>query len=151
MKNAKKLLTLILALAMIFSALAFISCSDEQNDGDGTVTLVVDGKETKEYTVDITGLSLDRGLVSVLDVLKERGELDYEIADTFLNKVGDVENDYTAGEYIYIFTSVEADFDVSTYAQTREYKGQTLTSVGIGALEMTIEDGALIYITTVKW
>lgn len=151
MKNAKKLLTLILALAMIFSALAFISCSDEQNDGDGTVTLVVDGKETKEYTVDITGLSLDRGLVSVLDVLKERGELDYEIADTFLNKVGDVENDYTAGEYIYIFTSVEADFDVSTYAQTKEYKGQTLTSVGIGALEMTIEDGALIYITTVKW
>ena len=151
MKNAKKLLTLILALAMIFSALAFISCSDEQNDGDGTVTLVVDGKETKEYTVDITGISLDRGLVSVLDVLKERGELDYEIADTFLNKVGDVENDYTAGEYIYIFTSVEADFDVSTYAQTKEYKGQTLTSVGIGALEMTIEDGALIYITTVKW
>lgn len=151
MKNAKKLLTLILALAMIFSALAFISCSDEQNDGDGTVTLVVDGKETKEYTVDITGLSLDRGLVSVLDVLKDRGELDYEIADTFLNKVGDVENDYTAGEYIYIFTSVEADFDVSTYAQTKEYKGQTLTSAGIGALEMTIEDGALIYITTVKW
>lgn len=167
MKKFKKALVLLLALLTVFALISLAACSDSNSpDTDGetssesgennvtpkkSVTLVVSGKETKEYVVDITNISTDKGLVSILDVLKNEGKLNYGITDTFLDFVGEVSNNYETNEYIYIYTSVEKDFDVSEYKQTVKYKDKELTSAGIGALEMTIEDGAVIYVTTIKW
>ena len=53
--------------------------------------------------------------------------------------------------YIFIYTSVEKDFDVTTMATKMDYKGTSLTSAGIGATSMTVEDGAIFYIGTIKY
>ena len=39
--------------------------------------------------------------------------------------------------FVYIYTSVEADFDVSEYKSEVEYEGKTLVSSGKGFSEMT--------------
>lgn len=152
MNQKKILLTILLALSLIFSAFTLTACNEtEPEDTAGCVTLVIAGKEESVYTVSLDGLTIDKGLVSVLDALKAEGKLDYGITDTFLDYVGDVKNDYAKGEYVYIYTSVTKDQDVSEYKQTKSYNGKELVSSGVGATEMTIEDGALIYVTTIKW
>ena len=148
MKKFRKIIALTLALTLVL--LSLVSCGGNEN-ASGSVTLVVAGEETKEYEVSLDGLTIDRGLVSVLDALKSDGKLDYGITGTMLDYVGDVKNDYEKDEYIYIYTSVEKDHDVSEYKREIEYKGQKLVNAGMGADQMAIEGGALIYIGTIKW
>ena len=81
------------------------------------------------------------------------GELvfEYEADETaygaYLTKVGSIANDSSKGKYVYVWTSVEEDFDTSAYALTVEYKGQTLTSSGLGISGMSVHDGAIIYVS----
>lgn len=146
--KAKRILALALALCLMLCALT--SCFLNEI-GEGKATVVVAGEETVEYTVNLGKIEGKKGLVSVLDYLKEKEGLDYSISGTMLDYVGDVKNDYDKGEYVYIYTTVEKDKDVSQWAQTIDYRGTTLTSAGVGATEMTIEDGAIIYIGTIVW
>ena len=141
----------ILALLLALSLLALVSCGASDATATGSITLVVAGEQTAEYEVELDGLDLTKGVIAVLVKLKADGKLDYAMNGTMLESVGGVRNDAEANKWIYIYTSVMADADVSVYAMTVEYKGQTLTSSGVGALEMHIEDGAVIYITTVSW
>lgn len=141
----KRILALVLAIALLF---AFASCAES---GEGTVTLVLATETPTEFEVDIGKVDSSKGLVGVLDYLKAEGELDYGITNTFLDYVGEIKNDAATGTYIYIYTSVAADADVSEYATTVEYEGKTLTSAGVGAYEMTLSDGAVIYIGTIVW
>lgn len=160
MNQTKRILTLLLALSLIFSAALLTSCGenlpqdepttdeptvDEPTD-EPSVTLVVEGKTKSVFTVSLKGLTIERGLVSILDALKAENKLDYGITDTFLDYVGEVKNDYDKGEYVYIYTSVTKDQDVSQYADTVSYDGMTLISSGVGAIEMTVEDGAVFYV-----
>ena len=148
-----KLTSLILTLTLILGVFSLTACNTAapEESAAGSVTLVVKGSEEKSYTVSLDGLSLDKGLVPVLDALKAEGKLDYGITDTFLDYVGDVKNDYEKGEYVYIYTSVTADQDVSEYKETVTYQGTELVSTGVGAIEMTVEDGAIFYVSTIKW
>lgn len=146
----KKIVALLLLLTTLFSSLFMQSCN-ENDPALGSATVVVAGKEIKEFEVSLDGLDTRRGLVALLDKLKENGEIDYGITDTYLDFVGEVKNDYEKSEFIFIYTSVEKDFDVSEMKSTIEYEGKELTSSGVGALDMTIEDGAVYYITTIKW
>ena len=68
-----------------------------------------------------------------------------------INSIGGLENDCVLGSYIYIYTSVEADFDVSEYRMEMDYNGKTLVSSGVGLDEMRLLDGAIIYVGTVFW
>ena len=68
---------------------------------------------------------------------------------TMVSKIGNLENDYTNGVYIYLYTSVAADQDVSSYATTKEYNGMTLVSSGVGLSDMSAPDGAVIYVGTI--
>ena len=152
MKNIK-LTALLLILTLIFSAFTLASCNTDgaQENTAGSVTLVVKGSEEKTFTVSLDGLTVDKGLLSIFDSLKAEGKLDYGITGTFLDYVGDVKNDYEKGEYVYIYTSVIADQDVSEYKETVTYQGTELVSAGVGAIEMTVEDGAIFYVSTIKW
>lgn len=140
----KKLLSLTLALLLAFSAL--VGCQPQNVSGYATVA--VGGDE--EFTVDLGKVEITDGAMSILEYLKNEGELDYEATDgaygAYLTKVGSIEENATGGKYVGIWTSVEEDFDVSAYATTKEYKGKTLTSAGVGISQMTITDGAVIYI-----
>lgn len=150
--NQTKLLSLVAVVLLILSCLC--SCNKTQNV-NGYCTVVVDGETPKEYSVDLDKVTVDKGLISVLDYLKKEQGLTYTGTEssmgTYLTQVDGLKEDKTSGTYIYIWTSVEKDFDVSAYATTKEYGGKKLTSSGVGATSMTIENGAMIYIGTIKY
>ena len=136
----KKLLSIFILFALIITSLT--ACIETK---DGTVTVVIGTQTPAEYTLDFKTEEIENGLLSVLDLL----EIDYDISNGFLNGVGELHPE--APEYIYIYTSVEADVDVSDWAQSMEYGGKTLVGTGFGASEMHITDGAFIYIGTIVY
>lgn len=140
----KKLLSLTLVLIMALTV--FVSCQPQ--NVNGYLTVVVGGDE--EFEVDLDKVEITEGALSVLEYLKNEGKLDYTASEgaygAFLTKVGDVEENAAEGKYVGIWTSVAKDFDTSAYATTKEYKGTTLTSAGVGISQLTLTDGAVIYI-----
>ena len=138
-----RLLSLLSALCLL--GMLFIGC--EKKSVNGTCTVVLAGDPETEYTVDLDDLTVDNGLFSVLDHLS----LHYHENGGMLTEVESVKQDTAAGIYVYLWTSVEADQDVSEYKSTKVYGDLTLVSAGIGAKDMTITDGAVIYIGTVAW
>lgn len=144
-KHMGRILTLVLVIAIALCALA--SCGE--NSKSGFVTVVIGTETPTEYKVNLDKVEGTDGLLSVLAYLKTEKNLTYAETGGFLNEVGDLKPE--APVYIYIYTSVEEDFDVSTYATTMEYKGQTLTNSGVGAKDMHMTDGAVIYIGTINF
>lgn len=150
-KNVARLLTLVLVLCMVLIPLA--SCKKVQNV-NGYCTVVVATEPETVYTVDLDKLgTVDEGLMSVLDYLKENEGLTYEktVSETmgaYLTKVLSLDPaTVTEGYgYIQLFTSVEKDFDVSEYATEMTYKDTKLVSSGFGASSMTIQADAIYYI-----
>jgi hypothetical protein len=146
----KKILSLILSIALFLTSLSLIvSCT--KNDSVGTATIVIGTEEEKVYTVPLSELSEGKGLMPAFEYLKANEGLEYDITGTMMNSIGGLENDYVLGRYIYIYTSVEADFDVSEYRMEMDYNGKTLVSAGVGFDEMTLTDGAIVYIGLISW
>ena len=144
-KHMGRILTLVLVIAIALCALA--SCG--KSSKNGFVTVVIGTETPTEYKVNMDKVEGGDGLLSVLAYLKTEKNLTYAETEGFLNEVGDLKPE--APVYLYIYTSVEEDFDVSTYATTMEYKGQTLKSSGVGAKDMHMTDGAVIYIGTINF
>lgn len=144
MKKTSKTCKVFALILIACIALCFVSCNTEQ-ETEGEIVVVVAGGNTQEYTVSLDEIEVSGGVVAVLDHLESAYKLDYAMEGTMLSKVGELENDAASGEWIYIYTSVATDADVSQYATTVEYKGQTLTSSGVGVTDLHIEDGAVIY------
>lgn len=150
----KTMVRLIATLLALLSLFAFVGCDKTQN-ASGSCTVVVGEEPEMVYEVSLDDLTVDNGLMSVLEYLKEKKGLSYTSNDTgygaYLTSVGALQEDSSTSTYIFIYTSVEKDFDVSAMATTMDYKGTTLTGSGVGASSMTIEDGAIYYIGTVKY
>lgn len=153
----KKITSLILALLVICSLFSMSGCSGNDTTTTtakpATMTLVVGTETPVSYTVELDKIETNKGIMPVLEYLKTEKGLDYESDDTgygaFLTKVGALQQ--SDNTYIYLYTSVEKDKDVSQYATTVEFEDKTLCSSGVGASEMTIEDGCTIYIGTVQF
>ncbi len=146
MKKLKRILAVIL---IIIAAVSVFACNE--NDSEGSVTVVIGTETPTEYTVDLSKVDGKNGLVAVLEYLKSEENLQFEMQGTMIDRVGDLKNDSSTGTYVYIYTSVAADQDVSEYKETVEFNGQILTSTGVGAAQMSIVDGAVIYIGTIVW
>ena len=150
-RNVARLLTLVLVLCMVLIPLT--SCNQKQSV-NGYCTVVVATEPETVYTVDLDKLgTVNEGLMSVLDYLKENNGFTYEktVSDSmgaYLTKVLSLDPaTITEGHgYIQLFTSVEKDFDVSEYATEMTYKGTKLVSSGLGASSMTIQADAVYYI-----
>ena len=144
----KKMITALLAALIACTALAFTACG-KPTDGvfsDGaSMTLVLATEPESVLAVDLSGMDED---VCLLDILDAEG-IEYSESGGFINSVEGV----TLGEneYIYLYTSVSADYDVSAWAATTEKNGVTLTSSGVGAGSMTVENGCTIFIGTVVY
>lgn len=147
MKNRSKLLTLSLILVLVV-AFALVACVPQPGKQDGTCTLVVG---EKAYSVDLSKVNITNGLFSVLDYLKDTQGLTYTANNGYLETIDSMANNSQTGEYLYIYTTVKADFDVSEYVSTREYNGITLTNSGFGAESMHIENGCTILIGYIKF
>ena len=146
---------LALALALTVTLFCLVSCGTGEIDAEGTVTVVIFDTEATEYTVSLDSLSDGEGLIPLLDYLKAEEGVDYTATDAgygaYLTSLGTLKENATEGKYLYVYTSVEADFDVSAYAKTVEYDGKTLTSSGVGISEMSLTDGAVIYFTYITY
>ena len=150
----KKIISIILLIAVL--TLSLTACLGKENgDGDQTpdakLTLVIATEQKQVYEVPIAELGEGDGLMPVFEYLKTEKGLQYDVAGTMINNIGGLENDYVSSSYIYIFTSVERDFDVSIYKEEVVYEGKTLVSAGVGFNQMTVSDGAVIYIGLVTF
>ncbi|MGN0797522.1 MAG: hypothetical protein ACI4M5_04870 [Christensenellales bacterium] len=154
MKNFSKVAVIIcLTLALVLCAVA---CQpDMPSKGEVTIVVAPLEGEATEYKVDLSDIAEGGGVVAILDYLQANEGLDYTIQDStygaYLTKVGILEENVEARESIYLYTSVAKDADVSEYASTVDYQGKTLTSSGVGVSSMSVEDGAIIYITIIKY
>ena len=152
MKKAfKTSVAALMILTAIFAACSLAGC--EKNDDlfgkNDTMTLVIGTDEPEEYTVNLEGLSRECNLLDVLNAAKEQFEVEYVEKDGMLFEVGALKPDSGKGEYIYLFTTVKSDFDVSEYVKTMTYKETSLTSSGVGASKMTIFADCTVYIGTI--
>lgn len=149
MKLFKKLIVVTLVVAFLVT---LVGCINPTADTEGEMLVVVG--ET-EYTVDLSKVTITDGLLSVLSYLKETQGLDYETRSdsygTMLIKANELVEDTATATYLYLYTSVEKDFDVSAYATTKNYNGKTLTSAGVGASLMSIEKDSIIIIATISY
>ncbi len=161
----RKITALMLVVLVIASVFSMTACTDNgDNQGSTTttttenvkvetMTLVVGTETPTVYTVELDEVETDKGIMPVLEYLKTTKGLDYASDDTgygaFLTKVGELEQ--KDNSYIYLYTSVEKDKDVSQYATTVEFEGKTLCSSGVGASEMTVEADCIIYIGTITF
>ena len=151
MKQTKLTRILSLLLALVLVSLVFVGCQQEETSEKGFCTIVLEGNPATEYSVNLDKVTGTNGLLAVLDYLKETEGLAYTESAGMLTEVGTLKQDATAGKYVYIWTSVEKDFDVTVYASTKTYGDVTLTSSGVGAKDMTLTDGAIIYIGLYSW
>ena len=162
----KKLLTVILTLALLCTlSLALFACTDPATPGDNTsgdvepvektMTLVLlDGDYVEEFTVDLEKLASSeqksKGLLAVLDYLKQTEGLTYTTdASGFLTQVNEIKQE--GNKYIYLYTSVAKDEDLTQYASSIEYKGNQYPNSGVGAKDMTIEKDCVIIISVIVW
>lgn len=150
-KHLKTLVTVLLAVVFtVIAATALTACEKDDVFGKkDTMTLVVGTEEPAEYEIELDGMKRNCSLTDVLDAAKEQHELNYVAKDGMLYEVGALKPDSGKGEYIYLFTTVKSDFDVSEYVKTMTYKETSLTSSGVGAGEMTILANCTVYIGTI--
>ncbi|MDR0426680.1 MAG: hypothetical protein LBH24_05895 [Clostridiales bacterium] len=141
----------VMLLAAVFAALTlFAGCGPEENVSiNGSMRFVIGTPTPTVYTVDLDKVDITEGALSVIKYLHETEGLEYTAQTGFLTRVGDLAQDDAAGVYLYLYTSVPADFDVSVYQETLDYDGQTLTSSGVSVTEMTVEKDCVIYIGTI--
>ncbi|MDE5756186.1 MAG: hypothetical protein K2I23_03770 [Clostridia bacterium] len=155
MKKYSKILVAILLITLLATAL--FACINPDNDSQGKMTLVVlNGDDAKEYTVDLAKIpsgNSSTGLMAILDYLKDKGELTYTSNDSgygaYLTQVNELTEG--GGNYIYVYTDVQADFDVTQYASQITYKNKSYTNSGVGASQMSVKDGCTIIITTISF
>ena len=151
MKRTLKILCLFaLALAL---ALATVSCGGG-GDSDGECKVVIATSPETVYTVDLSELEITEGVYSVLKYLKENEGLEFTATESaatgaYLNTVEGLELE--AGQYVWVWTSVEKDFDTSGFISDVEYGGVTLKSSATGISSMSVPDGAIIYIGFIEY
>ncbi len=146
-KTAKLLLLIMLSLALL--ALSSCTKKDENFNVGDKMTIVVAEDEPLVFEVELKDFKKSNSVKKVLDYLKSTGELDYEISGTMVTKVGNLKNE--GNGYIYFYTTVEEDVDVSEYASSVQYGDISITSSGVGVEDMHLENGAIVYIGILVW
>ena len=146
--KVRKILPLLLIFAMM--ALSLTACLGGVDDSGSCTVVLADGDEVQEYTVNLSSVTGDEGLFSVLEALNKDGMPLVTATGAYgkeLKSVGHLVPDAAAHEYICIYTSVQSDFDTSTWFNETEYKGTRLGTSGLGASSMKIVDGGVFYLT----
>lgn len=150
MKNFSKVAVIVcLALALVLCAVA---CQPDM-PSEGQVTIVVaplEG-EASEYKVDLSNIAEGGGVVAILDYLQANEGLGYEMQGTYLNKIGVLDPNPSNNEFIAIYTSVSKDKGAFPGVEPIEYNGNSLSSAAVGVVELSVEDGAIIYFTICTW
>lgn len=150
MKKTVKVLWLLIAIAVLM--LALVSCGPV-SDTSGECTVVIASAPERVYTVDLSKVEITEGAYSVLKYLRDTEGVEFTATESatgaFLNTVEGIT--LGEGQYIWVWTSVESDFDASGFVADKEYGGKILKSSKSGISEMSVVDGAVIYIGAINF
>ena len=142
---------------VVLTVFTFAACAGNEPVDSGKVTVVeyVAEGDDIEYVVELNKVENATSLFDVLNYLKNSRNLTFTYSEStygvMVSAFGSLSEDAAAGRYLYFYTSVESDFDVSEYAMTKTYKEKTLGSSGVGVGSMKLEDGATYYIDYVTY
>lgn len=175
MKTLKRFLVFAIATVMLVATIAFVGCSKPDGSAlSGSMKIVIapeDNSTPTVFEVDLSNFTNKDNVDDVILYLAGEGKLCYKggyaAYGLFLEALGvpvpaASENDYpsvnyiieqdaSAGKYIYTYTSVEKDQNDGEYKTEKEYDGVTVIDSLNGVSAMTIEDGAIIYFAIVVW
>ena len=137
MKNtSKKILSCLLAMLMIVSTVVLTGCQKEPlviKDSDTCIVI----KVTQEAMGDKT----DMLLIDYMQTLKDKGELEFKIADGMITSINGIDNPADFSSCWMLYTSDEA---LSNAAWgTVEYEGKEYGSAVVGAEKLTIKPDQL--------
>lgn len=163
--NKKRLLTWILAVVMTVVATCFVACDPKPQvktlenlqlpklaKDEMVVVEKVGEKEYKYFTVPLVGaLSEQSSLLDVLEFIRDEFGVTLELSYGFINKFDKLPNPQATDEYVFLYTSVQKDFDASAYAQRFDCGGVTVVTSAVGCSEMSVEKGCVIYIATIVY
>ena len=160
MKFLKKIFVLLIATLSLFSICVFTGCNDALS---GTMTLVIENPNVEEnvvLTVDLSSFKKGDSVFTVLEAYENSGDIYMEVQTgaygayiTEIGKYGDdgqkiviikAQDTATSSIFVSFYTTVESD---TAFADTLTYSGVTVGSSSFGASQMSIENGAIIYIT----
>lgn len=166
MKN-KRLLTWILAVTMLVVAVCFAACVQkpkvttlenldlpELSEDEMVVVEKVGDKEYKYFVVllnEKTGLSEESSLLDVLEYIRDNSNVTLELSYGFINKFDQLPHEGATGEYVYLYTSVEKDFDQSAYVTEYDCDGVIVKTSAVGCAEMSVQKGCVIYVDVIVW
>lgn len=167
MKRFTKLMLALACTAIFAGMFLFVGCDKDEGVAlSGTMTIVLDDKNGTIETVeaDLSEFKTTDSAMDVIEALAADKKMCYkgsegaygmmlsdvgvykDGAETYLVSQNDAE-----GKYIYLYTNVEKDKNDYEGMTTVEYEGQTLAESMNSISSMTIEDGAIVYITTIVW
>ena len=142
----KKLIALMLVVFAVFALCACGGTDDEQAEGKATV--VVYSSEPTKYTVDLSELEGEKTVLAAMEYLNEKKgvALTYSTSEygAYVTEFDVLKEDKEKFEYVYFWTSVQSDWDVSAYASENAYAGVKLVSSGLGVSSATLTDGAVV-------
>ena len=167
MKKISKIVLFAVCAALCIGLFMFAGC-DERNGEQlsGTMTFVLDDKNGTIETVqaDLADFTASDSALDVIKKLTEEKKMCYKGSDgaygMMLSDVGIyqdgaekyiVRQNEAEGKYVYIYTNVEKDKNDYEGMTTVEYAGQTLAESLNSISRMSIEDGAIVYLTTIVW
>lgn len=161
----KRLLTWILAAVMVLLALSICACGDKPQvqtlenlklpkleNNEMVIVEKVGDEEYKYFTIPLVGdLSEKSSLLDVLEYVRDEFGVTLDVAYGFINKFDKLPHEGVANEYVYLYTSVAADFDTSAYVEEFDCDGVTVKTSAVGAADMHVKVGCVIYIATIVY
>ena len=167
MKRFTKLMLALACTAIFAGMFLFVGCDKDEGVAlSGTMTIVLDGKNGTIETVeaDLSAFTTADSAMDVIEALAadkkmcykgSEGAYDMMLSDVGVYKDGAetyiVSQNDAEGKYIYLYTNVEKDKNDYEGMTTVEYEGQTLAESMNSISSMSVEDGAIVYITTIVW
>lgn len=126
----------------------------ETKDTFTVVEFVKDGDDV-EYVVELSQLEKETAFYA-LKYLKDNKNVTFEYNESvsmgaWATKFGSLSQDDSTYTYIYLYTSIESDWDVGGNAIEMTYKDTKLVSSGVGLSSMKVEKDAIIYVGLITY
>lgn len=130
----KRKLYSFLILICLFSAMLFGACNS------GPVKASIEEKTDSMVVIKVEKVEEEATLMSVMETLKEEGELDFKVVNGMITEINGVKNPADFSSCWMVYTS-DAELSNSAWG-TLEYDGKTLGSAVVGADMLTVKEGA---------
>lgn len=130
----KKLLALIVALAMVTSAFMLVACGKTKFD-----------KDKKELAITVSGgvmeITAETTLEDYMNKLQEKKEVSFDGSTSeyglYITKINDVEAGMGEAWMLYTTDAANSDSEWGSY----EYDGKTLGSATLGVSNLIVKEG----------